>query len=100
MEEITTPLLNKYLQTVKNLQPTKTDDFFYTRLKAKMERKLLQQSNHLPIKTVWIVSVLCVLLIANSIILFQQKKEINTTIAPVNTVQSFANYYNQNITSY
>jgi hypothetical protein len=105
MKEHFTPLTDDHLQSLQGLQEAGTDEFFYTRLKAKM---LARQTNgapqgwSLPLKPVWVVGTLVLLLVINGFILTQQykMKEVNSSAASSSPLQNFAASYDQSISSY
>ena len=43
MENKSTPLVDEHLQSMQGMKELGADDFFYTRLKARMEREKSQQ---------------------------------------------------------
>ena len=92
-----TPLVDEHLQSLQGMQETGTDDFFYTRLKARMEKVQPQQGLNLPLKPVWIIGSLVLLLAVNSVMLLQQKEtkqQSNTT-----PIQQLATDYDLTISS-
>ena len=62
-------LVNDYLQSIDADQQPGAGDFFYTRLKARMEREKHQGSYVLPAKPAWIIAGLAMLLLLNVFIL-------------------------------
>ncbi len=67
-----TPLVDEHLLAMQSMEEIGTDDFFYTRLKARMlahreggQREHSQQGWSFPLKPVWIVSTLVLLLVVN-----------------------------------
>ena len=108
MERKSTPLVNEHLQSMQGMQEVGTDDFFYTRLKARMlarqsggEKENSRQGWSFPLKPVWIVGTLALLLTVNGFMLSQQfkTKEIKST-ASTSSLQNFAQSYDQSISSY
>ena len=100
MEKKSTPLVDEHLQSILGMQEAATDDFFYTRLKARMEKEKLQQGWSFPLKPVWVVSTLVLLLAVNGIMLAQQfKAKKSTTAASSSSLQNFAESYDQSISS-
>lgn len=99
MKKITTPLVDEHLQTIQGLQEVVTDDFFYTRLKARMERSKEEQGWSFPLKPVWVIGTLAMLLTVNGFILSQQfiTKKVKTT--ETSSLQKFAESYDQTISS-
>ena len=92
-----TPLTDEYLQSLEGMKPAGTEDFFYTRLVARMERG--KEASRYPLRPAFVIGVLTVCLFANSaMIIYQQNKnnqvEIKTTAA-----QNFAESFNLNVDS-
>ncbi len=107
MEKKSAPLVDEHLQSMQGMQEAGTDEFFYTRLKARMlarqsggERKNSQPGWGFPLKPVWVVGTLAVLLAVNGFILSQQfkTKEIKSSTS-ASSLQSFAESYDQTISS-
>lgn len=92
------PIYNEYLQSVSNLEPADTAPFFYTRLRARMEKQY-ERNWLLPVKPVWVVGALVALLLLNGWILQQPNGEPQTPVG--NSLQEFAQSYDQfNVPSY
>jgi hypothetical protein len=98
MKQKTTPLVDEHLQAFAGMQETGTDDFFYTRLKARMENRP-QAGWNLPLKPVWIVGTLALFLAINSFMLVQQFKTNKHSITSSASLQNFARSYDQDISS-
>jgi hypothetical protein len=101
MKKKSTPLVDEHLQSIRGMQEAGTDDFFYTRLKAKMiarqEKERPGQAWVFPLKPVWVVGTLVLLLAVNGFILSQQLKVRST--ASNSSLQNFAESYDQTISS-
>ncbi len=108
MQKKSTPLVDEHLQNLQGMQEANTDDFFYTRLKARMLAKQsigvnnkLEPGWNFPLKPVWIVGTLLLLLAMNGFILTQQPdKEKTNSTASASPLQKFAQSYDQSISSY
>jgi len=98
MEKRSTPLLDEHLQALQGMSEAGTDDYFYTRLKARMEREEPQQGWSFPLKPVWVIGTLALLLAVNGFMLTQQSRsqKANTSSS---TLQGFAESYDQTISS-
>jgi len=96
-----TALVDEHLLTMQSMEEIGTDDFFYTRLKARMEREQPEQGWSFPLKPVWIVGTLVLLLAVNGFMLSQQFKTTDTKSATNSTspLQNFASSYDQTISS-
>ena len=100
MERKYTPLVDEHLQSMLGIKEVGTDDFFYTRLKARMEKESSQPGWSFPLKPVWIVGTLALLLAVNGVMLSQQiktKQKKSTTVT--SSLQNFAESYDQSISS-
>jgi hypothetical protein len=89
-------LLEKHLESVEGMQEAQTDTFFYTRLKARMDKT---ESWSLPLRPVFTIPVLLILLLVNGFMLSKQSKpkeiESNTS-----SIQQFASSYDQTVANY
>ena len=104
-----TQLVDEHMQSLHGMQEVGTDDFFYTKLKGRMlirhkdgRKNLLLQDWGLPLKPVWIIGTLILLLLINSIMVRQQftsKKAAATATVTTTDLQNFAESYDQNISS-
>ncbi|MFZ4771024.1 MAG: hypothetical protein ACOYLO_12655 [Ferruginibacter sp.] len=101
MKKLDTPLVEEHLQSLQGIKETGTDDFFYTRLKARMESALEEEGWSFPLKPVWVIGSMTLLLAINIFMLSQEFKSNNNNKPNSATVQSFAEQYDQTIsTSY
>ena len=101
MDKKITPLVDEHLQSLQGMQEAGTDDFFYTRLKARMEKNLPQLGWGFPLKPVWMIGTLVMLLTVNGIMLAQQfKSKKSTAIVSPFALQNFAESYDQSISSF
>ena len=92
-KHINTPLVDEYLQSLDGMQPAETTPFFYTRLKAKMEKQAAQ-STAATRGWVFAICTIAVFLGINSIILLRPLQKISGTPQPTATAQqSFVNTY-------
>ena len=108
MKKNFTPLVDEHLQSIEGMQEVGTDDFFYTRLKTRM---LARQSGDdkeqsfkgwtFPLKPVWVLGTLVLLLAINGFMLANQSKTNKTTsTVSTSSLQNFAESYDQSISSY
>ncbi|MBL0274029.1 MAG: hypothetical protein IPQ06_13385 [Chitinophagaceae bacterium] len=94
-------MVDVHLQSIQGMHEAGTDDFFYTRLRARIDKEKSEQGWSLPLKPVWILSTLVLLLVLNGITLLQQAKTKTTnTGASTSSLQNFAESYDQSISSY
>jgi hypothetical protein len=94
MKKNSTPMLDEHLELLQQMQEVDTDAFFYTRLRARMEYKN-DTDWILPLKPVWLLGSLVVLLLINGFMLRQEWEVTKKT--PVSTIQEFAKSYDQTI---
>ena len=94
------PLVDEYLKSVHGMQPMGIDDFFYTRLKAKMEKDKAGAEWNFPLRPVWVVRSMALLLIINILMLLQQHTANETITLNKALLQNFARAYDQIIPSY
>ena len=67
-------ILDQHLSFIEDMQEVGPDPFFYTRLKARMEKENTNGSWEFPLKPVWVIGVLVMLLAANGILIVQESK--------------------------
>jgi hypothetical protein len=96
MKKKSTPLVDEHLESLAGLKEAVTDDFFYSRLRARMEDRASGVQRFV-LKPVWTIAVLCVLLLMNGFMLFEQRK-IKQIPSASASIESFANAYDQNVT--
>jgi hypothetical protein len=102
MEKKSTSLIDEHLQSLLGMQEATTDDFFYTRLKGRMQGNELRQGWSLPLKPVWVIGTLALLLAVNGFMLSRQIKTKTTATRSSSgtpSLQSFAESYDQTIVS-
>ena len=94
----TTYLADEYLDFAASVPPSETDTFFYTRLKARMQRSFAKQQGTLYlVRPRLMVGALSILLVVNSL-LFVSMKESHP-VQTGNELQTFATSYDLNITT-
>ena len=92
-KHINTPLVDEYLQSLDGMQPADAEPFFYTRLKAKIEKRSAQ-STAATGGWVFAICTITVFLVINSIILLRPLQKTSGTPQPAATAQqSFVNTY-------
>ncbi|GAB2816140.1 hypothetical protein [Ferruginibacter profundus] len=93
MKNKVTPLVDEYLESIEGLQQTGTGDFFYTRLKARMNTRLPTPNWGLPFKPALVICTLCLLLIVNGFMLSRQFSNQKINAAEKSSLQKFAESY-------
>lgn len=104
MKNKSTPLTDEHLKALQPMQEAVTDDFFYTRLKARMERAMQEDKAGegwaFPLKPVWVIGTMVLLLAVNGFMLSQEYRQKNDTAnGQENGIQQFASSYDQVISS-
>ncbi len=89
-----TPLTDDYLQSVAGMQIAATDDWFYARLRAKMECRQSLPEWSFRLKPVWVIGALTGLLLVNAWMLGQRiQSPLNAGDTP-SAEQLFVQEYN------
>lgn len=106
MKEQQTPLVDEHLQALASMQETGTDDFFYTRLQARMQARQAggkttsaQQEWGWPVKPAWVIASLALLLVINGFMLTKRFSNQGQQTVQAPSLQSFAESYDQSISS-
>jgi len=103
MNKKSTPLVDEHLQSIQGMREAGTDDFFYTRLKATMlNRQAAGQRRdwQFPLKPVWVIGTLVLLLTLNGFMLSQRiKTKTKQSVVSSSSLQTFAESYDQAITT-
>ena len=93
-------LLEDHLKILVKLKEVEADDFFYTRLKANMERSLEKTGWVFFLRPSVMIGSLCLVLLVNGIFLQQKFKKTNIN-SNTTDIQIFASSYDQfNLPSY
>lgn len=98
MKNTSTALLEDHLQLLDNMQEIGTDDFFYTRLKARMEARNAGEEWDFMLRPTMAIAALSLLLALNGFLLFQFSS-IEKSQTEGYSIQRFAADYNQSINS-
>ncbi len=90
--------INKTLDALKEMRQAEPPPFFYTRLKARMERELEQKPElRWALKPAFVIPVL-VLTVALNVTTVLQFKDVNSNTAETSAADTFAQEYNLNTT--
>jgi hypothetical protein len=93
-------LLENHLKVLVKLKEVEADDFFYTRLKANMERISDKNGWVFFLRPSVMIGTLCLVLLVNGIFLQQKLKSTNLN-SNTTGIQAFASSYDQyNLPSY
>jgi hypothetical protein len=98
MKSKPTPLVDEHLQSLQGMQEAETGPFFYTRLRARMEKPEARGWSF-PLKPAWLVASLVMLLAINSWMLVKSRSS-EPKPAVASTLQQFAASYDMTISSY
>jgi hypothetical protein len=93
-----TPLTDEYLQSLQGLQPAEPDPYFYTRLRARMEKAAAPSGSFL-LRPVLAVAALSIVLLVNTFTILQQKNSKQQPEEPVGntaTIEDFTREFNIN----
>jgi hypothetical protein len=96
-KNIQTPLTDEYLQSLQQIQQAETDPFFYTRLKARMEKK--DSGWSFSLTPVWLMSMLVLFLFINAFFLATQVKQNTEPSAQSTSLQTFATGYDLSVST-
>ena len=102
MNKNNTPLVDEHLKSLEGMKEAVTDEFFYTRLRARMEsgNDKFQQSKSFVLKPAWTIATLLVLLVMNGYMLSKGSSAKHDQNNTTSTVMQFAQSYDQTINSY
>jgi hypothetical protein len=93
MKKGSNELLEQHLSVIGNMKEVGPDAFFYTRLKARMDRESSSNSWEFPVKPVWVISILIMLLALNGVLIVQEWNSAKTNTD--NGIQALAASYDQ-----
>lgn len=92
--------IDDILNSLDGIQRAKAPDFFYSRLKARMERQLLPEKNAgWVLRPVYAIIALFVVLLINAAVLMRDSQEPSSNLASTTdteTMQSMASEYRVN----
>jgi hypothetical protein len=93
-------IVEEHLQSLEGMQEATADEFFYTRLKARMEKELPKDNWNFPLKPIWIIGTMAMFLVINIFMFSQRGISKRNNVSSANTIESFAEAYDQKISSY
>ncbi len=91
-------LVDEHLDSLEGINNYEADPFFYTRLKARMQDELQKENWYFPLKPVWIIGSMALLLVFNVIMISVKNKNVNNQEA--HGIKGFAASYDQTIVSF
>ncbi|MEI8075719.1 MAG: hypothetical protein WCH78_13295 [Bacteroidota bacterium] len=93
MKKDVNEIVDQHLSVIEGMQEIGPDPFFYTRLKARMDKENETASWDLPFKPVWVIGILITLLALNGILIVQESRSTKTNAAK--GIQALAASYDQ-----
>ena len=93
-------LVEEHLLSLNKIKETETDAFFYTRLKARMERENTVQEWNFPLKPIWLIGAMSFLLLINILIMNVKNKTTKILSEQTNSIKDFAASYDQSVSSF
>jgi hypothetical protein len=100
MQQKNNLLVDDHLLSLKNMKETETDAFFYTRLKARMERENNSGQWNFPLKPIWVIGAMSFLLLLNVLMITAKNKTTKTQMEDTSSIKNFAASYDQSISSF
>lgn len=100
MKKENNSLVDEHLLSLIDIKETETDAFFYTRLKARMEREHSQADWNFPLKPIWIIATMGFLLVINVFMFTAKNKTTKTQLEDTSSIKGFAVSYDQSISSF
>jgi hypothetical protein len=85
------------INIISNLKEVGAPNFFYTRLKARMDKENLSNELAGPFQPIIVICALTLLLFINSLLLKSDSNIVNTNSSQ--EMEAFAAYYNQTISN-
>lgn len=97
MKQISEQQFEDDIKIISNLKSTDAPDFFYTRLKARMDKELIKNNISIPLKPILVICVLTLFLFINSLMIEKDSNTINNNSDQ--NIEAFAAAYDQNISN-
>ena len=97
MENLSNEQFEHDMNIISNLKEVGAPNFFYTRLKARMDKENLSNELAGPFQPIIVICALTLLLFINSLILKSDSNIVNTNSSQ--EMEAFAAYYNQTISN-
>lgn len=90
--------IEEILGSLDGSQRAATPDFFYTRLKARMEKGIAEPMVKRPwiLRPAFALTILIAVLLVNAVVIFQRNDTAENTISDADTIQSIAAEYSLN----
>ena len=97
MKNINNKDLEADLNSISNLKAVGAPDFFYTRLKARMEKQALSNESALPLQPIVVICALTLFLFINSLLLENDSNRVNANANQ--EMEALAASYDQTISN-
>ena len=97
MENLSNEQFEHDMNIISNLKEVGAPNFFYTRLKARMDKENLSNELAGPFQPIIVICALTLLLFINSLLLKSDSNIVNTNSSQ--EMEAFAAYYNQTISN-
>ncbi|MDQ7948376.1 MAG: hypothetical protein REI78_12175 [Pedobacter sp.] len=91
-------ITDQYLESLDGIRPAEPKAFFYDRLIDRLANEQQEDQWSFPLRPTWMIASLTILLIVNTLILL--RKDHRTTDRSQATIESFANAYDLQISTY
>jgi hypothetical protein len=97
---ILTPFTDEYLKSVEGIKEAEASPFFYTKVKARMERKTEEKKGWIfQLRPAYIITMLLIFLSINAFVVISQVQSKKTETKS-SALKSFANSYNLTVSNY
>ena len=97
MKQISEQQFEDDIKIISNLKSTDAPDFFYTRLKARMDKELIKSNISMPLNPILVIFALTLFLFINSLII---EKDSNIILPHTDqNIEAFAASYDQIISN-
>jgi hypothetical protein len=96
MKQLSREEFEQHLKVLDQAKDVDTDEFFYTRLRGRMQHED-QRGGAFPLKPIWLIGCMVAFLLANAVTVFQEKKERKSEAS--STIRDFASSYDQTIST-
>jgi hypothetical protein len=97
MKNMSNEQFEQEMNIISNLKEVGAPNFFYTRLKARMDKENLSNELAGPFQPIIVICALTLLLFINSLLLKSDSNIVNTNSSQ--EMEAFAAYYNQTISN-
>ena len=93
-------LVDIHLSSLIEMKEPETDAYFYTRLRARMERQNGVTEWNFPLKPIWIIGTMSLLLLINVLMINLKNKTTTIQTEDTHSIKNFAASYDQIISSF